>query len=170
MRIVVTAEGAELDAPASPIFGRCAYYLFVDTATMQWEAVENPARASSGGAGIQAAQFIIEKGARAVVAGEVGPNAMDVFAAAGLPVYTVSDGTVREAVAAFQSGKLPPAQAGGRGYGKGGGRMAAGVPVPPAAAGPSRADRIAELEKTASALRQQLAQLMDEIERLSEKE
>ena len=31
MKIVVTANGADLDAPASPVFGRCPTYVFVDT-------------------------------------------------------------------------------------------------------------------------------------------
>ena len=29
MKIVVTANGTELDAPASPVFGRCPIYIFV---------------------------------------------------------------------------------------------------------------------------------------------
>jgi predicted Fe-Mo cluster-binding NifX family protein len=50
MRIVVTANGAGLDAAASPVFGRCPAYVFVDTDTMQCESVENPAVGASGGA------------------------------------------------------------------------------------------------------------------------
>ncbi len=52
MKIVVTANGADLDAPASPVFGRCPTYVFVDTETMQFEAVENPAVTAGGGADI----------------------------------------------------------------------------------------------------------------------
>ena len=51
MKIAVTANGADLDAPISPIFGRCPTYLFVDTETMQFEAVQNPAVSAPGGAG-----------------------------------------------------------------------------------------------------------------------
>lgn len=49
MRIVVTANEADLDAPASPVFGRCPTYVFVDTETMTFEAVENPAINAAGG-------------------------------------------------------------------------------------------------------------------------
>ncbi len=173
MRIVVTADGAGLDAPASPVFGRCQSYVFVDTETLQWEAVENPARGAAGGAGIQAAQFIIERGAQAVVTGQVGPNAIGVFQAAGVPVYLFPGGTVRQAVASFQAGSLSPAQVGGRGRGKGGGEGGAGMapaPAPITPTGPSRAETLAKLQETAEALRRQLAQLMDEIDRLSAKE
>ncbi len=106
MKIVVTANGADLDAPASPVFGRCPAYIFVDTETMQFEAAENPAVTAGGGAGIQAAQFVIERGAQAVVSGSVGPNAFNVFQAAGVPVYLFGGGTVREAVEAYKAGKL----------------------------------------------------------------
>ena len=168
MRIVVTADGASLDAPASPVFGRCANYIFVDTATGQWEAVENPARGAPGGAGIQAAQFIVERGGQAVVTGQVGPNAMGVFQAAGVQAYLFPGGTVREAVAAFQAGSLAPAQAGGRGRGKGGGGGARMAPpaAPAAPAGPTQAETLAGLQETAEALRRQLAELTEQLDRL----
>ncbi len=40
MTIVVTASGADLDAPIHPNFGRCPLYLFVDPETLTFEAVE----------------------------------------------------------------------------------------------------------------------------------
>ncbi|MBM4429494.1 MAG: dinitrogenase iron-molybdenum cofactor biosynthesis protein, partial [Chloroflexi bacterium] len=57
MKIVVSAQGDNLDAPASPVFGRCPTYVFVDTDTLAFEALPNPAISEGGGAGIQAAQF-----------------------------------------------------------------------------------------------------------------
>jgi len=77
MRVVVTSNGTDLSAEASPSFGRCLTYVFVDTETMEFEAVANPAANASGGAGIQAAQFVIEQGVQAVLSGNVGPNAYD---------------------------------------------------------------------------------------------
>jgi predicted Fe-Mo cluster-binding NifX family protein len=173
MRIAVTSDGAGLDAPASPVFGRCPSYLFVDTETLLWEAVDNPARGAPGGAGIQAAQFVIERGAQAVVTGQVGPNATGVFQAAGVPVYLFSSGTVREAVAAFQAGTLPLAQAGSRGRGKGGGgggRIATGAPATvPSGKAPAvgREEALAHLREAVEALRQQLADVAAQIDRLA---
>lgn len=82
MKIVVSANGPDLDAPASPVFGRCSALVFVDTDTMAFEVLDNPAVGAPGGAGIQAAQFAVEKGSGAVLTGNVGPNAFQVFAAA----------------------------------------------------------------------------------------
>jgi len=106
MKIVVTANGVDLDAPISPVFGRCSTYLFVDPDTMDFEAVQNPAVSAPGGAGIQAAQFIIERGAQAVVTGNVGPNAFGVFRSANLPVFLLGSGTVRDALEAYKKGLL----------------------------------------------------------------
>jgi predicted Fe-Mo cluster-binding NifX family protein len=129
MKVVVTANGMDLDAPVSPIFGRCPGYLLVDTETMDFEVVENPAIGASGGAGIQAAQFVIERGAQVILTGNVGPNAFGVLNAAGVPVCLLGGGTVREAIEAYKAGKLQPlgganvsAHSGMRGGGMGRGR------------------------------------------------
>jgi len=127
MKIAVTANGADLDAPASPVFGRCPMVILVDTETMQYEAVANPAVSAGGGAGVQAAQFVVERGAQAVVTGNVGPNAFGVFQAAGTPVYLFKGGTVQQAVEAYKGGRLSPASGAsvsahagmGRGMGRG---------------------------------------------------
>ncbi len=108
MKIAVTANGAGLDAAASPVFGRCPYFVFVETETMEAESVANPAAAAGGGAGIQAAQFISNHGAKAVISGNVGPNAFNVLRTAGVEVYAFAGGTVRQAVEAFKAGTLQP--------------------------------------------------------------
>ncbi|RLC68193.1 MAG: dinitrogenase iron-molybdenum cofactor biosynthesis protein, partial [Chloroflexi bacterium] len=52
MKVAVSSNGSDLNAPVSPVFGRCPYYIFVDTETMEYEAIANPAMAAPGGAGI----------------------------------------------------------------------------------------------------------------------
>jgi predicted Fe-Mo cluster-binding NifX family protein len=193
MRIVVSAQGGNLEAPASPVFGRCPSYIFVDTETMQFEAVPNPAMNQGGGAGIQAAQFVVEHGAQAVLTGNLGPNAFDVLQAAGVPGYLLPEGTVRQAVEAFKAGHLQPmgganvqAHAGmgsragmgrgmGMGMGRGMGRGMGGGTQPAAAAQPappqtmpqaSPEPELAQLRETLKGLRQQLAETMERIEEL----
>lgn len=183
MRIVVSAEGATLDAPASPVFGRCPTYVLVDSETMEAEAVENPAMNQGGGAGIQAAQFVVNQGAQAVLTGNLGPNAFDVLEAAGVKGYLVPAGTVRQAVEAFKAGQLQPmgganvaahagmGQGGGRGMGRGMSPAPAPPPMPQAGspAGP-RGSELAELRESLKNLRQQLAETMDRIEQLEKED
>lgn len=168
MKIVVTANGAGLDAPATPIFGRCHKYVFVDTETMAVESADNPAMSATGGAGIQAAQFIVEGGAQAVVSGNVGPNAFNVLQAADVPIYLFDGGTVRQAVEAYKAGQLSVAGAAsakahaGMGMGRGAGR---GVAVSPAPTD-SQEEEIASLRDMAGGLRKQLAEVMERLDRL----
>ncbi len=106
MRIAVSADGPDFDSLASPVFGRCPVYVFVDTDTMACEALENPGISAAGGAGIRAAEFVVERGAQAVITGSVGPNAYGVLSAAQVAVYAFAGGTVRQAVEAFTAGRL----------------------------------------------------------------
>jgi len=109
MKIVVSSEASGLNAKASPIFGRCPVYVFVDTETMEVESVQNPAQNAAGGAGIQAAQFVVSKDVQAALAGNIGPNASNVLTAAGIDLYLVGDVTVEQAVKAFVAGELTTA-------------------------------------------------------------
>jgi predicted Fe-Mo cluster-binding NifX family protein len=185
MKIVVSANGPDLDAPASPVFGRCPMYVFVDTDSMASESVENPAVSAGGGAGIQAAQFVVERGAQAVVTGNMGPNAFNVFQSAGVPIYLFGGGTVRDAVEAFRSGKLQSiadanvqAHAGmgmGRGMGMGGragGAFPQTPPVDPAPSQPavSQEEEITSLKDMAGGLREQLAEVVERLDRLEKRE
>jgi predicted Fe-Mo cluster-binding NifX family protein len=101
MRVVVTSTGADLDQPCSPIFGRCPMFLFIETESMEFEAVANPAVDAPGGAGIEAAQFVVQGGVAAVITGRIGPKAMSVLEAAGIAFHPFDGGTVREATESF---------------------------------------------------------------------
>jgi len=134
MKIAVSATAPHLDADVDPRFGRCAYLLIIDTETMEFEAVENPAVSAPGGAGIQAAQVVAGRGAQAVITGDCGPNAFQVLSATGVPMFVGASGSVRDVVEAYKKGKLSPIAAAstgpgagmrggmGRGGGMGGGR------------------------------------------------
>ncbi len=111
MKICVTSQSDSLDSPVDPRFGRCAYFVFVDTDTMKEEAFKNNAAAEGGGAGIQAGQFVAAQGARVVLTGSVGPNAFKTLSAAGIDVYPNAAGTVRQAVLNYKFGDLTRAAA-----------------------------------------------------------
>jgi len=130
MKICVTATAGDLNAQVDPRFGRCQHFVFVDSDTMAIEAMPNEAIAAPGGAGIQAAQTVVNKGVDVLISGNIGPNAFQVLSAAGVKVVTGAYGTVKEAVEMYKNGKLNEtgvstvaAHAGmGMGGGRGGGR------------------------------------------------
>ncbi|MCD6285385.1 MAG: NifB/NifX family molybdenum-iron cluster-binding protein [Anaerolineae bacterium] len=106
MKVVVSSSGADKTSMLDPRFGRCSYFIFVDTETDTVDAVVNEAVSSGHGAGIQAAQSVIEAGAEAVISRRVGPNAFQVLAAAGLTIYESDAASVEEAVVALKAGEL----------------------------------------------------------------
>ncbi|MCW4025160.1 MAG: NifB/NifX family molybdenum-iron cluster-binding protein [Candidatus Bathyarchaeota archaeon] len=109
MKVCVSSTADNLDAQVDPRFGRCQYLIVVDTETMQHETIPNMAAGCSGGAGIQAAQNMVNKGVKVVITGNVGPNAFGALSAAGIEIVTGASGTIREAVEKFKNGKLQKA-------------------------------------------------------------
>jgi predicted Fe-Mo cluster-binding NifX family protein len=106
MKIAISSTGNYLQAPIDPRFGRCPYFIFVEPETMKFEAFENEGGQAAGGAGIQAAQFVVQKGASAVLTGDVGPNAASVLSKAGVKIYLVPGGTAKEVTELFKTGSL----------------------------------------------------------------
>jgi len=193
MKIAVTSTGPTLDDNVEARFGRCAYFLIIDTNTMQFEAIENPNIALGGGAGIQSAQLMSEKGVITVLTGNCGPNAFNVFGQAGIQVIVGVSGSVRNAIEQFKTGAFSSASGpnvashfgmgGGRGMGRGmgkgmgrGGGMGRGMGTPiampstgPAAGFPEDAglqnpdQELAALKQQAEMLEQQKQQLNQRI-------
>jgi predicted Fe-Mo cluster-binding NifX family protein len=122
MKICVTSNGPTMDASVDPRFGRCQYFVFVDSETMKYEAMPNPGIGASSGAGIQAAQTIADKGAGVVITGQVGPNAIQTLGATDISIVTGASGTISDAIEQYKSGRLQAAPAAS-------GAPAAGMPA-----------------------------------------
>jgi predicted Fe-Mo cluster-binding NifX family protein len=103
MKIAVSARGKTLESEMDPRFGRAAYFILIDPESMAFEVLENRQNLSlPQGAGIQAAQTVVDHGARAVITGNCGPKAFRVLQAAGVQVAVGLTGTVREGVERFK--------------------------------------------------------------------
>ena len=106
MKICISSTGKNLDAIVDQRFGRCQYFLIVDTETMKVKTISNEGILSSGGAGIQAAQIVTKEDVGSVITGNIGPNAFSILQAAGIKVYTGAEGTIKEAIENYKKGKL----------------------------------------------------------------
>jgi predicted Fe-Mo cluster-binding NifX family protein len=133
MKIAVSATAGSLDAIVDPRFGRCAYFVIVEVEgndIKNFEAIQNPAATAIGGAGIQAAQLIVDKGAEVLISGNMGPNAFSILSETGIKIVTgVAGISVKEAVQRYLKGELKETRAPtmpgfgpGRGMGPGRGR------------------------------------------------
>ncbi len=131
MKLCVSATGKDMTAKVDAIFGRARYLLLIDTDTLEMEVLDNSAAAVTPGAGIVAAQLIVNKGVEALLTGQVGANAYAALENAGITVYEGAsmDDTVQEAVNKFKRGQVKKStDAGGEpicrpgmGMGRGGG-------------------------------------------------
>ena len=108
MKVAVSSSGSDLSAQLDPRFGRCVFFMIVETDDMSFEAFDNESIGLGGGAGIQSAQFVTSKGAKAVITGNCGPNAVQTLSAAGIELFTGQSGTVKEAVEIYINGNLTP--------------------------------------------------------------
>jgi predicted Fe-Mo cluster-binding NifX family protein len=109
MKIAITSTGKTLDSQVDQRFGRAAYFLVIDSDTMDFSVIENENAAAAGGAGIASAKAVIDAGAEAVLTGNCGPNAQRTLSAAGIKLYTGVAGTVKESIELFKNGKLTDA-------------------------------------------------------------
>ena len=106
--IAVAAEDeVGLDGQVAGHFGRCRAYVVVETAGGEIRGdrvVPNPhAEAHQPG---QMPRFIQGLGVDAILAGGMGPRAINMFAQAGIDVATGLTGTVRDVVGSYLRGEL----------------------------------------------------------------
>ncbi len=73
---------------------------------MHFEAIPNIAAGATGGAGIQAAQMVADKGAQVVITGNVGPNAFQALTAAGIEIMLSDSAPVKDVIEKFKKGDL----------------------------------------------------------------
>lgn len=107
MKICITSTGNNLDSLVSPRFGRCPYFLIIDTESRKVEAVENKSVSAVRGAGVAAVQTISNLGCGVVITGNVGPNAFYALKKAGIEIYSCTFGRSCKAVLKdYNEGKL----------------------------------------------------------------
>lgn len=107
MKICFTAQGATLESPAEDRFGRAPYFIVVESENGSFEAIRNPYADGGGGVGPKAAQILIANNVKALVSGQVGGNAREVLAAAGIAMYSYkAGGSVKDALDRFTKDAL----------------------------------------------------------------
>jgi len=107
MKICVTSQGQDISSEVDPRFGRARYFIIRDEETDSYEVVDNEQNVNAGGgAGVQSAATIAEKGCQWVISGHMGPKALSVLREAGIRVATGAAGKVSEALRSFKEGKL----------------------------------------------------------------
>lgn len=106
MKIAVPVEKKDLDSAVCVSFGRTPYFLFYQTENQNVQFLDNDAANAQGGAGIKAAQSIVDAKADALLTIRCGENAAEVLTGAKIKVYRTQSPTARQNIEAFQKGEL----------------------------------------------------------------
>ena len=79
MIIAIASTENHLKALVDSHFGRCDWYYIFDNKTQKNHFIENPVRYEESHAGCKAAELLISKGVKMVIAGRFGSKVVDVF-------------------------------------------------------------------------------------------
>lgn len=128
MKIAITCFQDSLDASVDTRFGRCQNFLILDDNGEIEKTISNPASQAPRGAGVQAAQTVVNESVNVLITGNIGPNAFNLLKQSGIEVYLTPAGiSAKEAFEKYKAGELqkaeeakgPPQRGRGGGQGRG---------------------------------------------------
>jgi predicted Fe-Mo cluster-binding NifX family protein len=161
MRIAVSADDSSgLDSVVSPHFGRCPYYVLVDLEGHEVRSVNAVASPYYGqhrpG---EVPGFIHSQGADVMLTGGMGRRAIGFFEQYGIEAVTGASGTVRHALEQYLGGQLQGAEPCRESREHGHEEVIA--------EGEYEQDEVGRLREEAGMLQQQLAEVMEHLDRLT---
>ncbi|KGP76276.1 dinitrogenase iron-molybdenum cofactor biosynthesis protein [Desulfosporosinus sp. Tol-M] len=106
MKIAIPVDDKSMETNVCMSFGRTPYFLIYDTETRENIFLDNSAAASQGGAGIKAAQTVVDNQVRALLTPRCGENAAEVIKAADIKIYKTVNDSIQDNIDAFNEGKL----------------------------------------------------------------
>jgi len=108
MKIAIPVDEKKMSTCVCASFGRTPFYMLYNTENEEAIFLDNSAANAQGGAGIKAAQIIIDEHAEVLLTASCGENAAAVLNAAQIKIYKITESTAKENIAAYISGKLVP--------------------------------------------------------------
>ncbi|MFZ3129726.1 MAG: NifB/NifX family molybdenum-iron cluster-binding protein [Desulfosporosinus sp.] len=106
MKIAIPVDDKSMETNVCMSFGRTPYFLIYDTETKDNIFLDNSAAASQGGAGIKAAQTVVDNQVRALLTPRCGENAAEVIKAADIKIYKTINDSIQDNIDAFNEGRL----------------------------------------------------------------
>ncbi len=107
MKIAIPSDDKNIGATVCQSFGRAPYFVLYDTNSKESSFIDNSAAASQGGAGVKAAQAIVDCKAEVLLTPRCGQNAAVVINAANIKIYKTEDESVKKSIDSFLEGYLP---------------------------------------------------------------
>ncbi|MFW9923534.1 MAG: NifB/NifX family molybdenum-iron cluster-binding protein [Candidatus Thorarchaeota archaeon] len=105
MIVAISTNGQNLDGNVDSRFGRCGNFLLYDVTNSSIKVIENAGQYEGHGAGVTAAQKLVDAGVNVVISGNIGPNAFDILRSANISMYAYI-GTIRAALDLLRENRL----------------------------------------------------------------
>lgn len=108
MKLAITVNAASPESPLEPRFGRTPFFAVYDTEDKEdVKFIENVATQEAHGAGVMAAQILIDNNVEAIVCAKYGPNGSQALQQSGLTCYLFgTETTISEIVESYKNGSL----------------------------------------------------------------
>ncbi len=106
MKVAIPVDDNNINSNVCISFGRAPYFMFYDTEKQKSNFVNNSAANSRGGAGIKAAQIIVDNNADVLITPRCGENAADVLKAAYITIYKSNNNSIEENLKDLKEEKL----------------------------------------------------------------
>ena len=103
MKICFSTDGSNTNSLIMPNFGRCKNFLIYDTDTGHFEIIPNPGVQKTGGAGVIAAQTVVDHRVDRLVTGVIGPNAGTILEQTDITIITRMSGIIEDYLISLHS-------------------------------------------------------------------
>ena len=103
MKLAITSQGKDLDAALDPRFGRCQYFIIIDTDTGEYIAAANDSLCCRR-RGYPECTVSSQSRCRCCASPDGSANATRTLQAGGIKVYAATGGTVRDALGKYKAG------------------------------------------------------------------
>lgn len=106
MKIAIPVSREDMETNVNVSFGRTPFFMVYHTETKETTFIENTAANSPGGAGIKAAQLVVDSKVDAILTPRCGKNATEVINGAKIKMYKTEKTSAKENIDAFVAGEL----------------------------------------------------------------
>lgn len=107
MKIAIPVNNNTVESGVCDNFGRAPYFLIYDTVSNEKAFLNNKAAGSQGGAGIVAAQALVDSKVDALLTPRCGENAANVLKVAKIEIYKTTGSSVDDNIQSLKDKTLP---------------------------------------------------------------
>jgi predicted Fe-Mo cluster-binding NifX family protein len=107
MKIIFSSTGKNWEDNIDDRFGRAKGFVLYDEDNDKLSWLSNDKNMNAGhGAGIQAAQLVLNTGAEILITGRIGPKAREVLEKTNIKIYETANVSIKQAYKNFKEGLL----------------------------------------------------------------